>query len=280
MSIYNYSDNTLNLPTVTDSEILEYFKRNKVLTTSKYSNTKISKSNESSDEYRTAYVALLPADYSREANICPRSKYCKSGCIFQSGQNTLDKPILSKYFKTLYFSRFRELFLQQLYRELSNFSALCQRLGVKAAVRLNTYSDIPYESIASGLFGLNIQYYDYTKLIGRFSKPLPDNYDLTYSLVAAETTFYDIHDIATIRQIRCSAVFSRESFKTFFAETMPKFELYSSGIGSVTTVSGESHDMTFKHDKGIVLILKDKSPSGQDNPLVYKSTRDFMRVIR
>lgn len=273
-------NNVFQLPEVSDQFLRDYFDRNKILTTDKNSNTKISKSNQD-QAYRTGYVAMLPSDFSG-FKVCPNDKYCKNSCIFKSGQNRFDNAVLSKYYKSLMFWRLNDRFMSQLSRELDNFRKTCFKSDLYPAVRLNTYSDIEYEKNYPELFEqfYDIQFYDYTKIYKRFDRKLPNNYDLTLSLIAEVHNFEDIHNYATNRNIRCSAVISRKFYKDLLS-TMNQGEtsIFSSGIGSVDLVDGEKHDMTFKHDKGKVLILRDKSGSKDINPLVYRDIKDFCRVI-
>lgn len=263
---------------ISDGQILAHFKRNPILCTAENANTKLSKSYKLHPEYRTAYVALLPANYSGH-NVCPNHAHCKAHCIgFSAGRNRFDNSIMGKYLKTLYYSRMREKFVAQLCAELERFEKLCGRTGRIGAIRLNAFSDIAYEVRHPEVFSAAPRsvFYDYTKLLGRFSGQLPANYHLTYSLVSAVHDMPAIHKIATLDNIRCSAVFSRaayEKLKWSFGGM-----IYSSGLGGINIVDGDDHDLTFLRPAGKVLILREKSKLGGINPLTYQTLQEFTRI--
>lgn len=248
----------MQFPEVSNLDVQAYFERNEVLMARENANAKISKSNHLK-EYRTAYVALLPGNLSGH-NVCPNHRHCLNTCLgVKAGQNTIESAKLAKYMRTIYFARFKDAFISQLVKELINFERLCLKTGRKPAVRLNAYSDIPYEHIAPEIFEAcpHTQFYDYTKLLSRATGQLPSNYDLTYSLVSARHTFEDIHKIATLSGIRCSAVMTRDFHKSTF-NYGEKVTVYRAGYGGFDIVNGDNHDLTFKSPKGIILGLKAK----------------------
>jgi hypothetical protein len=259
---------------ISDEYILQRFKHKKVLSTDKNSNSKIAKSNKLG-EYRTAYVSLLPGSKSGH-NVCPNHKDCIDSCIgIHSGHNTFDNAILAKYYRTLYFSYYPEKFIAQLIREIHNFEKTCNRDGLKPAIRLNAYSDIPYEHKYPEIFEEfpGIQFYDYTKVLSRCNHPqLPSNYDLTYSLVSARHDFEDIFKIAQGMDVRCSAVLTRPFFDDLFKAQNSSIRIFNQNFGGFDLISGDNHDLTFIHDKGVVLGLRAKYKSKLDlSRLAYES---------
>ena len=91
--------------------------------------------------------------------------------------------------KTQRFFADRQQFLWDLVNEIRALKRKAQARGMKAAVRLNGTSDLPYEKYKVRDTGKNImqlfpdiQFYDYTKLETRITKgQLPANYHLTFS---------------------------------------------------------------------------------------------------
>ena len=91
--------------------------------------------------------------------------------------------------KTNSFFEDRSQFLQDLALEIGKLQRQAEAKGMKAAVRLNGTSDLPYERYKVPGTDKNImelfpdvQFYDYTKLENRFiGKKLPANYHLTFS---------------------------------------------------------------------------------------------------
>lgn len=253
--------------------IVKHVLKNGLLAKGKKSNTKISKSN-LSNEYRTTYLALLPANLSG-FNVCPFHKHCLQDCIgVFSGQNHMIDKIESKLIKTLLFQYDSELFIQILMKDLERFQKSCRKEKKLPAVRLNTYSDVLWERKFPIIFSEfpSIQFYDYSKVYSRRYSKLPANYDLTYSGIAS---FHDnpdkLYDLA--ENSRISVVVSREVYDTYISHL---------GEGSyidnnqVRYYNGEIDDMTFRYpEKQSVLVLREKSAykiTGQ-NPLVYRDAR-------
>ena len=71
-------------------------------------------------------------------------------------------------------------FVTKLEHEIDNFISLCTKQGKKAAFRLNTISDIPWEKYGVPQNFPNALFYDYTKAAARLGKT-PDNYGLMFS---------------------------------------------------------------------------------------------------
>ena len=71
-------------------------------------------------------------------------------------------------------------FLDQLHRELFNFSRLCERNGERGAVRLNVLSDQHWERYGVPQAHPDLLFIDYTKRAARLGKT-PENYRLIFS---------------------------------------------------------------------------------------------------
>ncbi len=74
-------------------------------------------------------------------------------------------------------------FIDLLRKDIRALSRLANRRGLIPAIRLNGTSDIAWELRHPELFQefSSIQFYDYTKLVGRLQRKLPANYYLTFS---------------------------------------------------------------------------------------------------
>jgi hypothetical protein len=97
--------------------------------------------------------------------------------------------------KTRYFFEQRAEALAQLNREIQKQARIAEDEGLTLACRLNTFSDLPWESRAWGSIpqqfdgknGIFVQFYDYSKTYGRAGKPygregkLPSNYSICWS---------------------------------------------------------------------------------------------------
>ena len=82
--------------------------------------------------------------------------------------------------KTRFWFSDREVFLELLTRDLEKVQRLATRHGKLAAVRLNVFSDIPWERFLDLDRFPQVQFYDYTKIPARLGRT-PANYYLTFS---------------------------------------------------------------------------------------------------
>jgi hypothetical protein len=141
------------------------------------SNTKIRKTEKSSDNVRMASLSLMPDEI-----ICPYSGNagCKNLCLKESGFGRFDNVAQGRQHKTDYWHQDRRNFLRQLGRELTNFEKLCFKTNLQPVVRLNVLSDIQWERHGIPQAFPAIKFYDYTKIAQRIGKT-PSNYRLMFS---------------------------------------------------------------------------------------------------
>ena len=150
------------------------------------SNTKLRKSQ--TQDYRIVSLSLSPAD---EAGIgktnCPSATAgCISCCIGspRTGMAAVFQTIMAaRAAKTRFLQEDREGFIRHLLSEIHTEEKKANADGRKLVVRLNTFSDIPWEVAAYGCIPQcfsEVIFYDYTKLHGRVKKA-PDNYRLVGS---------------------------------------------------------------------------------------------------
>lgn len=146
-------------------------------------NTKIKKSAKNTT-YRLASLSLMP-----DAKICPASKSagCFDGCLKSSGRGRFDNVAKGRQWRSDLYHTDQDQFLERLIKELDNFSKLCEKQGVKPAVRLNVLSDIPFERFGIMDIFPEIYFWDYTKRAERITNPnKPKNYDLIFSYSGRE----------------------------------------------------------------------------------------------
>ena len=141
----------------------------------------------------TAILHLAPYKTAGFNTCAAATKGCAAACLNTAGMGAgMAFVHAGRISKTKWFKQDRAAFMLQLEREITALVKRAAKLGLNPAVRLNGTSDIPWENIraefANGFTGTifdrfpDVQFYDYTKLPLRFSKPLPKNYDLTFSL--------------------------------------------------------------------------------------------------
>lgn len=147
--------------------------------------------------YRTAILHMSPARLSGFEVCAGRTPGCTAACLNVAGRGGMEtaepsKLHLARMRRTRYFKRDRHAFGLMLEREIAAHVRQADREGLIPVVRLNGTSDLAYERYrfewADGSVSTvferfpAVQFYDYTKLVGRMRKPLPANYDLTFSL--------------------------------------------------------------------------------------------------
>lgn len=160
-------------------------------------NSKLRKAPGKAGRYRAIGLAMAPANYSGRELCAWRTAGCTLACNgFWSGMNVTISTRLALIGRALLWNNFRSLFVEKLFRELSNFDKLCARSGVLPAVRLNVSTDIVWERLLPELFAefptLNL--YDYTKALPKHRPTLPRNYTLCHSF-NERTTSADVRDI-------------------------------------------------------------------------------------
>jgi hypothetical protein len=106
-------------------------------------------------------------------NVCPNaSAGCIAGCVYFSGNGYYPAVQTARINRTRLWFENREEFKTQLKYELRNAIKMAKRKGMKLCVRLNVFSDIPWELTFAELFKEfpTVQFYDYTKNPRRMKK--------------------------------------------------------------------------------------------------------------
>ena len=198
----------------------------------------------------TGILYMAPYNLSGK-NVCPAaSKGCAAACLNTAGRGAMNVVQAARLKKTRRFFSNRDIFLFQLCDEIKSLKERAAKKGMKAAVRLNGTSDLPYEKykIKDGknimeLFP-DVQFYDYTKLDNRFTRgQLPSNYHLTFSRAEDND-----HKLKEVLKYTSAAV--------VFADKLPKT------WRGYPVIDGDEHDARFT-DAGpggiIGLIAKGKA---------------------
>jgi hypothetical protein len=155
-------------------------------------NPKIQKGTEKG--YLSFILHLAPAILSGK-EVCPkRTKGCTDACLntagrggmFKRGENT-NMIQKARIRKTEYFFADRAAFMEDLVTDIMKAVNFARRKGLKPVFRLNGTSDLSWEKYPTRYGHDNIfsqfptlQFYDYTKVLGRKIADLP-NYHLTFS---------------------------------------------------------------------------------------------------
>lgn len=133
--------------------------------------------------YLTGILYLAPGKLSG-FNICPgASPGCLANCLgTHAGRGRQYGVTRARVVKTLAFFLFRDQSVKNIKQDISALVRKATKRGMSPVVRLNGTSDILWDKVTDIVQSFpNVQFYDYTKLSGRFKAPLPVNYDLTFS---------------------------------------------------------------------------------------------------
>jgi len=130
---------------------------------------------------------LAPADLSGR-EVCPkRTAGCTAACLNTAGRGGMFKRgettnVIQKarIRKTKMFFEQRDAFMLQLEKDINKGIKQAERLGLKPVFRLNGTSDLSWEKYGIIEKFPTVQFYDYTKVLGRKIAHLP-NYHLTFS---------------------------------------------------------------------------------------------------
>lgn len=200
-----------------------------------------------SSEYLTAILYMAPhTSNSRGINLCPKaSNGCAKACLYTSGRGRFSSVQNARTAKAEWFISDREGFLEQLHRELLDFSRYARLRGKKPAVRLNGTTDILWETLLDMSVYPEIQFYDYTKYqVRRKAEALP-NYHLTFS--RSETL--DPQDIPPmLERMNVAVVF----------DSLPKEYL------GIPVIDGDKTDLRFLDPSGVIVGLTAKGDAKKD----------------
>ena len=202
--------------------------------------------------YLSFILHLAPADLSGR-EVCPkRTKGCTDACLNKAGRGGMFKKgettnmiQKARIRKTQYFFNNRQDFMLDLVSDIRKAIKFAERKGLIPVFRLNGTSDLSWEKYdaipGQNIFELfpNVQFYDYTKVLGRKTKMYP-NYHLTFS--KADGNDSDVAE-ALLQGMSVVAVYDK------IPEGVP---------------SADETDLRFLDPKGIMLGLKAKGPAKKD----------------
>ena len=145
--------------------------------------------------YLSFILHLAPADLSG-GEVCPkRTKGCTAACLNTAGRGgmfkrgeTTNMIQKARIRKTVQFFFDRDQFMLDLAYDIQKAVAFAKKQGLTPVIRLNGTSDLSWEKYevpvfcTKNIFELfpNVQFYDYTKVLGRKVADIP-NYHLTFS---------------------------------------------------------------------------------------------------
>lgn len=208
--------------------------------------------------YMTYIMHLAPSTLAGMGNTCPKATAgCKAACLNTAGRGGMFKKgettnaiQQARIRKTRMFYTDRPAFLAALVKDITKAIKQAEKKGFIPVFRLNGTSDLSFEKYevvdGKNIFQMfpNVQFYDYTKVIGRKVSGLT-NYHLTFS--KADGNDADV-DKAIAQGMNIAAVFDKlpESYK------------------GVAVYDADESDLRFLDPKGSVAGLKAKGPAKKD----------------
>lgn len=213
--------------------------------------------------YQTFILHLAPANLSGYETCPKRTEGCTAACLNTAGRGGMFKPggtntiQEARKRKTRMFFEQREVFIDQLKKEITSAIKSAKRKNLVPVFRLNGTSDLSFEKY--GIFESfpDIQFYDYTKILGRKVKDIP-NYHLTFS--AADGNDADVAK-AIEQGYNVAVVFGLKK-----TEAMPETYL------GRPVFNGDDSDLRFKDPKGVIVGLYAKGRAKKD-------TSGFVKMI-
>jgi hypothetical protein len=238
-----------------------------------YKTAKVDEESDSAHEEKADVqgLSLLPSTSFREAaggtarNACVgASPACIASCLVYSGHNMIDQyNVLVKAARSKALVHEPKAFVRIL------SEAVARHAKIKTAqpyVRLNVFSDLPWELICPELFDAypKLGFYDYTKVENRETRP---NYDLTFSFSGVNHAQVG-HELSRGRRI--AVVFippARVPSKgRARGEGLPKkldSRMFGVDLGMVDVVDGDVSDVRPRDPGGVIVGLRWKVPMGR-----------------
>ena len=215
--------------------------------------------------YLSFILHLAPADLSGK-EVCPkRTAGCTAACLntagrggmFKKGENT-NIIQQARIRKTKQYFEDRATFMKDLEADINLGIKQAKKLGLTPVFRLNGTSDLSVEKWGIIEKFPQVQFYDYTKVLGRKVAHLP-NYHLTFS--AADGNEADVQR-AINNGMNVAMVFDRVP-ETYMGKPVH---------------DADEHDLRFLDPKGSIAGLKAKGRAKKDTTGFVRRVIDIQAV--
>jgi hypothetical protein len=209
--------------------------------------------------YLSFILHLAPADLSGK-NTCPKSTAgCRAACLNTAGRGgmfkrgeTTNAIQKARIRKTVQYWFDREQFLADLEADIRKGIKFAEKQGLIPVFRLNGTSDLSVEKWGIIEKFPTVQFYDYTKVLGRKVAHLP-NYHLTFS--AADGNDADVAK-AIAQGMNIAMVFDR----------VPATYM------GLEVIDADETDLRFLDPKGVIAGLKAKGKAKKDTSGFVRKT--------
>ena len=209
--------------------------------------------------YLSFILHLAPADLSGRETCPKRTQGCTSACLNTAGRGgmfkrgeTTNMIQQARIRKTRMFFEAREEFMAQLEKDIRLGIKQASKLGLTPVFRLNGTSDLSWEKYGIIDKFPQVQFYDYTKVLGRKVSHLK-NYHLTFS--AADGNDADVQK-AVEQGMNVAVVFDRLP-ETYMGRRVE---------------DADQHDLRFLDPQGTVAGLKAKGRAKKDTTGFVRKT--------
>jgi hypothetical protein len=193
---------------------------------------------------------------SKGVNLCPKaSKGCIIACLFTAGRGAFNSIQEARKNRTELYLNNRQEFCERIAKELELLNKKAQNKGAKIAVRLNGTSDLDLIAIINNRLNIdilndfeNLEFYDYTKVLGKVKKYAGTRYKLTFS--RAENNEAEVIEALTYG-VPVSVVFHHKN------------ELPQTYLGTMV-IDGDKADDLMLDSGAVILGLKAKGRAKKD----------------
>lgn len=230
-------------------------------------NAKLEKTNNGKSAYLTCGLQLAPAAISGR-NVCKHStEHCRPPhCVAYTGHGHMPSAITARIRRTNLFFDDRDTFADLLVKDIRAHIRKARREYVYPAIRLNTFSDIPWERTPLTIdgqrttiidaFANDVVFYDYTKY-PYSERPSTSAYHLTYSASGTNT---DMCMMALAEGYNVAVVFST-----------PKGQALPERFWGFPVVDGDESDLRFRDPEGAIVGLRVKAASNARKRALIKT---------
>lgn len=225
--------------------------------------------------FLTGILYLAPAAISGH-EVCPKSSPgCRAACLYTAGRGIYARTQNSRINRTKWFFEHRESFMETVVHDVEKLVRKAERDGLVPAVRLNGTSDIAWEKIRVVRNGISyrnmmtafptVQYYDYSKVLGRSAALALPNYHLTFSL--AENNDADAREAL------------QQGYNVAVVVNTKRKEVKPALWDGLPTVNGDEHDVRLLDPKGgHVVLLTAKGKARYDNSGFVRTVNGRFRI--
>jgi len=202
---------------------------------------------------------LYMAPYNQNAkgiNLCPKAtESCAKACLFTAGRGVFNNVRNARTAKANLYVSERQIFSERIAKELSLLNKKAIKKDGVIRVRLNGTTDLDILSIVANRTQVKaltdfskLEFYDYTKVLGKVKKYAGTNYRLTFSRT-------ELNEAECIEALALGA-----NVAVVFDHKKPLPATY---LGRTVIDGDASDDIMFEHS-GVILGLKAKGQAKKD----------------